>query len=203
LRGLLTALNRWHTEGVKPPDSRHPTLAEKTLVTFDQLNFPNLPDVQAPTTVVGTYRFDDGPRFDQGITDNIPPKLGKPYPVLIPQVDADGNELGGLRLPEIAVPLATYTGWNLRDPDIGAPRQLARLAGSYFPFPRTREERKSTGDPRLAIQSRYKDRSDYLQQITHATNELVKDGFLLEEDAPLIIEKAGGHWDYRMKDTTP
>ena len=76
--------------------------------------------------------------------------------MLVPQVDRDGNELAGIHLPEIAVPLATYTGWNLRDPSIGAPEQREAFEGSYLAFPRTAAERDKSGDPRKSIAERYR-----------------------------------------------
>ena len=91
-----------------------------------------------------------------------PPKVGPAFPVLVSQVDSDGNERDGVRLPEITVPLATYTGWNLRDPSIGAPDQRVAFEASYLPFPKTAGEREKTGDPRKSIAERYADREDYL-----------------------------------------
>ena len=83
------------------------------------------------------YRLDYGPNWRDGILAVQPPHVGKAFPVLVPQVDADGNELGGIHLPEISVPLATYTGWNLRDPSIGGAGQRVAFEGSYLPFPET------------------------------------------------------------------
>ena len=105
-----------------------------------------------------------GPNWQQGILSIQPPKVGPAFPVLVPQVNEDGNERDGVRLPEITVPLATYAGWNLRDPSIGAPEQRVSFEASYLPFPRTAAERKKTGDPRKSIAERYAGREDYLTQ---------------------------------------
>ena len=113
----------------------------------------------------------------------------------MPQADADGNDLGGVRLPAVSVPLATYTGWNLRDPSIGAPDQCASFIGSYLPFPRTAEERQRTGDPRPSIAERYRDRDDYLRRYEAAIAELVRQRYVLPEDAAALLERGGQEWD--------
>jgi|TARA_B100000959_G_scaffold262249_1_gene300486 hypothetical protein len=198
LRALLVAMDREQREGTPPPDSRYPKISDRTLVEFSELKFPDLPGVDLPSEVVGTYRFDDGPRFSEGIVDKLPPLLKAPFPVLLPQVDKDGNELGGVRLPEITVPLATYTGWNLRDPNLGAPNQPARLVGSYLPIQKTVKDRKAIDDPRPSIEERYSSRAEYLGLILNATLYLVDAGLLLKEDVPEIVIKAQEHWDYAM-----
>src|SRR6185503_243440 len=118
-------------------------------VPVPQVKMPNVPGVKAPPDQPAFYRVNFGPRFKtQGVIDYEPPRVGKPYPVLQPQVDADGNDVAGVRTPDIMVPLATYAGWNLRDPKTGSPDEVAGLQGSYIPFARTRAERERTGDPR-------------------------------------------------------
>jgi len=184
-RGLLAALDKWTREGVEPPASRHPSFAEGTLIARDDLEFPAVPGVQWPTAVPGGFRSD----------------LPGPYsalPFLVSRIDADGNEVGGIRLPEQAVPLATFTGWVFRSEKIGAPRTLILLGGSYIPFPRTAAERQASGDPRPSIMERYAGRADYLQKIEVAGNELARERYILQDDVPAIVEQAGQHWDWRM-----
>ncbi len=184
-RGLLTALDRWVREGAEPPASRHSTLADGTLVDRRDIQFPAIPGVQWPMSVPGGFRAD----------------LPGPYsalPFLVPKVDADGNEVGGIRLPEQAVPLATLTGWQFRSEKIGAPRTLILLGGSYIPFPATAAERRKTGDPRLSIMERYSSRADYLRKIEAAGNTLAQERYILQEDVPAIVKQAGRHWDWRM-----
>jgi hypothetical protein len=109
-------------------------------------------------------------------------------------VDADGNERDGVRLPEITVPLATYTGWNLRDPSIGAPDQRLPFLGSYIPFPQTKEARQKSGDPRKSIAERYSSREDYLAQYANAIDGLVKQNWILAEDKPALLKRGELEW---------
>ena len=115
------------------------------------------------------------------------------------QVDRDGNELGGLRLPEVVVPLATTAGWNFRKAEIGGTHLLYPLLGSYVPFASTRAERERTHDPRLSIEERYPSREQFLARIQEAAAPLVKEGYLLADDVPAIVRRAGDHWDLLAK----
>ncbi len=121
---------------------------------------------------------------------------GAPLPFLVPQVDADGNERAGIRLPEVTVPLATYTGWNFRNSRIGGTDQLVSLLGSYIPFAQTKAEREATHDPRPSIEERYASRDQYMDQINKAAAALVKDGYLLADDVPSVTKRAADHWEY-------
>ena len=120
-----------------------------------------------------------------------------PLPHLVPQVDADGNEIGGIRVPEQAVPLATTTGWNFRAESLGNTGDIYSLLGSYFPFSATRDARQAANDPRRAIDERYRSRADYLRRIRAATDALIKDRYLLKEDAEDVVQRAAVHWDAR------
>ena len=141
-------------------------------------------------------RLDLGPRFaNHGIADWQPPEFGPPYVTRVPLPDADGNDLGGIRLPDLAVPLGTYTGWNLRGPEIGAPDKLARWSGSFVPFAPTEAARRAAGDPRPSLEARYASRADYRERIEAAARELVTDGFLLADDVPEISARAVAFYD--------
>jgi hypothetical protein len=133
--------------------------------------------------------------MEEGITTFLPPKVGTRYPNLVSAVDADGNELAGIRLPDISVPLATYTGWNVRHPDIGGPGQTLSLLGSTIPLPATQAERESTGDPRPSIAARYPTKEDYLRQVQQAAEALVAQGYLLAEDLFTVAEQAAQRYD--------
>lgn len=177
MRALLRAAHRWVSGGTPAPPSTYPTLREGTLTTTAGLRFPSLPRVSDPRT--------------------IEPPLS-PLPFLVPQVDADGNDVSGIRVPEQAVPLATTTGWNFRAPRIGNPTTIVALTGSYIPFARTKAEREMNGDPRLSIEERYKGKNDYLARIRTAAVSLVKSGFMLEEDVDASVQRAARHWDWAM-----
>ena len=99
-------------------------------------------------------------------------------------------------MPEIAVPLATYTGWNFRNPSIGAPTEIIPLTGTYIPFATTRAERDKNHDPRLSIEERYPSRGTYLTQVKEAATKLAQQGYVLTDDVPEIVSTAGDHWDY-------
>ena len=151
--------------------------------------FPKVPGLTLPAHHYEPPRLDFGPRFErEGIADLVPPVLGEPYRTLLPAVDADGNETSGIRLPEVAVPLGTYTGWNLRAPEFGASTMLSPLDGMFLPFARTAADR--AGDPRPSVQERYATRADYLDRLTRAALELQRAGFLLAEDVVTILERA-------------
>jgi hypothetical protein len=200
MRALLAAMQRWVAEGVEPPPSRYPRIGRGELVPLSGLRFPRLPGVTLPVRIRKAWRLDYGPEFrSAGIIAFEPPRIGKEFPVLVPQVDEDGNEVAGIRVPEVAVPLATYTGWNLRAPEIGAPDELYSMAGSWLPFARTRAERQQRGDPRRSIEERYRSRDDYLARVNECARELAREGYLLERDIPRIVEEAARRWDSLMR----
>jgi hypothetical protein len=128
-----------------------------------------------------------------------PPKASTPYPTLVPQVDQDGNETSGIKMPEVQVPLASYTGWNLRSKNIGAPEELYSMVGSWIPFPLNKADRERHKDPRLSIAERYPNKGDYLVRIDAAAQKLVEAGFLLDQDVAKLREKAAKEWDYVLR----
>lgn len=196
MRALLVAMNAWITDGTTPPDSKYPRVDKDQLVTTGALAFPKIPGVAVPKYTNYSWRLDFGPDFrTKGIVAFEPPKAGPSFPVMIPQVDQDGNETSGIRLPELAVPLATYTGWNLRDPKIGAPEQIQSMVGSFIPLAKTKAERESLHDPRPSIEERYKNREDFLNKVDAAAKPLVSQRLLLEKDVPKVKEKASARWD--------
>jgi hypothetical protein len=194
-RAMIANMDAWVRTGAAAPPSAYPTIAAHTLVLPGKLAFPPIPHVKLPSEANTAYRLDYGPNWRDGILAIQPPHVGKPFPVLVPQVDADGNELGGIHLPEISVPLATYTGWNLRDPSIGAESQRVAMEGAYFPFPRNAAERKQSGDPRKSIAERYADRQAYLGQFARATDELIRQRWILPEDRAALLQRGGEEWD--------
>ena len=200
LRALLVALDRWASAGTPPPESRYPKLADGTLVDLEKFRqqFPRIPGVKLPKGYYTPLRLDFGPRYArEGIADVVPPRMGPAYRTLIPAVDKDGNEVAGIRLPEVAVPVATYTGWNLRAAAFGAEGMLAPYNGSYLAFARTADQRQRLADPRLSVRERYATRDEYLAKITQSAQELQRQGFLLEDDVTAIEKAAAARtlWD--------
>ena len=196
VRALFRALDRWVSEGVEPPASRYPLLADGTLTAVEASGWPAIPGYARPNSPMTTYRLDFGPEWSKGIVTKEPPGIGKAFIARVPAVDEAGNDRAGIRLPEIAVPLATHTGWNYRRPTIGAPDRLASEIGSYLPLPRTRADRERTGDSRKSIAERYASREDYIGRISLAAVALVDEGFLLAEDVPAVIQRAQVHFDW-------
>jgi hypothetical protein len=200
MRALLIDLNSWVTNWTAPPDSKIPRIGKDELVAPRALNFPKVPGIALPKEPYLAWHLDFGPDFrSKGIVAYDPPKVGAAFPVLVPQVNSDGNETAGIRLPEQLVPLATYTGWNLRDPKIGAPDVIYNMVGSFIPFAKTKAERETSGDPRLSIEERYKDKEEYLRKVNEAAVTLSGSGFLLKEDVDKVAAKAGARWDSIMK----
>ena len=195
LRALFVALDQWVRVGTLPPPSRVPSLADQTLVPRAQLDTKGFSMVHVPSTAQEYFRLETG-ESTRGVPTVIPPRPGKAYVTLVPQVDDDGNDVAGIRAPELAVPLATHTGWSLRDPSIGAPTDLVQLNGSYYPFPRTRAERERVHDARRAIDERYPSAQHYLGLIAQAAHALVGQRFLLPEDVFQVLASAEAHWTY-------
>jgi hypothetical protein len=119
-------------------------------------------------------------------------------PFIVPQVDSDGNDMGGIRLPEQAVPLGTYTDWAFRSEQTGAPETLMAMAGSYIPFAKTRGDREKNHDPRVSVEERYGTRAEYVRRVEEAAKKLAQERYLLQEDVAPIVEAAGQHWDWTM-----
>ena len=198
IRALFRALDRWVTDGVEAPASRFPTISDGTLTAVAASGWPTIPGFPRPRSPMTTYRLDFGPEWSKGIVTKEPPGIGKAFVGLVPAVDEAGNDRAGIRLPEIAVPLATHTGWNYRKPAIGAPERLASEIGSYLPLPRTRADRERSGDSRKSIEERYASREEYIGRISLAAIKLVEDGFLLAEDVGTVIQRAAIHYDWAI-----
>ncbi|HEU0142879.1 MAG TPA: alpha/beta hydrolase domain-containing protein, partial [Bryobacteraceae bacterium] len=198
MRALLVSFQEWLKDGVEPPASEYPLIAKGQLVAVDKLRFPRLAGVEVPKHIQQAYRADYGEEFrSAGIVTKEPPEINGKYMVLVPQVDEGGNEISGIRLPEITVPVASYTGWNLRDPKIGAEDKIYSMVGSFLPFARTKAEREQTNDPRPSIAERYNGRDQYLLRVKAAAGDLVKKRFLLERDVPMLMERAQSLFEFK------
>ena len=195
LRALLGHMTAWVLAGATPPASRMPRIDKGELVPMSMVHFPSLPGVNLPRIQHQAWRVDYGPDYKtKGIATLEPPKAGRPFVTLLPQVDRDGNEISGIRLPDVSVPLGTYTGWNLRDASIGAPAELFSLIGGFHPFPATKQERAAKKDSRPAIAERYASKEDYLGKIRAAMDALTREGFLLSVDRARLEKQADIRW---------
>ncbi len=195
LRALLIDLDKWLAAGAEPPPSRYPTIARRQLVPRDAVRFPKIPSLPFAEYMPGVWRMDYGAEYaTTRVITKEPPVLGDPYMVLVPQVNADGNDEGGIALPEVAVPLGTHTGWNVSTFPLSGLRYLAGLVGSFQPFARTKAEREQSGDSRASIEERYASRQDYLQRVRRAAADLVRERFALQEDVEGIVQQADQTW---------
>ena len=197
-RAALVNLERWVCDGVEPPASAVPRLADGTAVTRDRAieafrAFPAA-TTPSPARLWSVPRLELGPDVEAGV-GTFPPAEGERYPSLVSAVDADGNELAGIRLPDVTVPLATLTGWNPRHPDTGGAGQIMPMTGSTIPLPLSAAERARSGDPRLAIEERYRDRDDYLTRVRAEAERLVEQRYLLQEDIEVVVANASQRWD--------
>ena len=173
------------------PPSRYPNLSKGTLVVPEKLDFPKipafsydkytLPAVNYNALFLGAYRVD--------YTKLPPQNLGE-YPVYAMKVDKDGNGVDGVRLPDITVPVATYTGWNRTKTGFGGDYRLCTASGSFIPFAKTKAERLASGDPRLSLEERYPNHDSYVKKVEQAAKKLVQERLLLKEDAQKIIDTA-------------
>ncbi len=204
LRACLLNLDAWVTQGVEPPYSKHPRIKEGTLVSpselsrvFSQIRGANYPKRHAIPRRRG-FLPEDGTEHPE----ILPPEVGEAYGGLVPAVNSDGNETAGIIAPEIAVPLATHTGWTLRHPDIGGESQLLMFAGGTIPFCSTEHERREVGDHRPSIEERYSDRRDYLDKVRVEAEELVEQHYLLKRDIDISLELASRMWDYFVSGKT-
>jgi Alpha/beta hydrolase domain len=193
-RAMIANMDAWVRNGIAPPASRYPRIADGTLVSIDKLHFPAIPGMKPPADAAQGMDLDFGPNWRSGILSRQPPAVEGIYPTLVPQVDADGNDLGGIRLPELTVPLATYTGWNLRAAAIGAPNARIAFLGSFVPLPRTVAEAER--DPRTPVDQRYKNYDDYRVRFQQSLDDLIRGRYILGVDEPVLLERSRQEWGW-------
>ncbi len=184
--GFSGALDAWARDGVTPPSSRYPRIELGALVPVSGMAVTTLHGAAVPRFGYEVYRTDFGPEWARGIVSE-PPRVDGVYPTRVPQVSSDGLAIAGVHLPEIDVPLATYTGWNLRDAAIGFPDSRASFVGSYIPWPKNE------------LVDRYHTRDEYLGRFARAALERIRERFLVVEDLPAILQRAGEEWDVATK----
>ena len=192
-RAMLDALDAWATHGTEPPASRIPRRADGTLVEFEawRSQFPRIPGVMVPSGANSLPLFDFGPNFEKGLLTKEPPDVAHAggYAVLVPAVDADGNDVAGVRVPMVEAPLGTCTGWNLRARGFGH-GAMHEFTGSYIPFPDTDSEAAMTVDPRASVLARYRDADGYQRAIEAAARRLVDERLMLAEDVERVVARA-------------
>lgn len=186
-RALLAALTEWVNSGKTPPESRYPRIDKAQLVPADNLLFPKRIGAHPPARPLSAFRLNFGADFDsKGIVTQEPPNVGPRFATMVPQCDADGIDVGGIRMPEVSVPLGAFTGWNFRPKEQGAEQEAAPLTGGFFPF-----------SPR-EIRRRYRGREPYLDKVADAADQMIQDRFLLPADRARVIQQAGAAWDWVM-----
>jgi len=193
-------VRNWVMNGTLPPASRYPTMnaKEKYLVvaTKEAMGFPAIPGVPtwAPTGLINAVLdYDFGPEFNysdaSGVQTVMPPNVKQVIPALVPRVDADGNELGGVPVVLRDAPLGTYLGWNITAAGFHKDK-ICNYAGGMIPFAKTQAERVANGDPRLSLEERYGDHAGYVAAVTAAAANAVAQGFLLQADADALVSQA-------------
>ncbi len=195
LRALMSALIDWVKTGNAPPPSQYPTLSARTLVRAADQRFPAIPNLRVARIPHQPYGLDFGPRWLQGIIDFEPPRVGGPYPVLVPRVDSIGNDLGGIRSIELLAPLATYYPWQLRSGMPAANDRLVSFRGTFIPLPHTEADRRTAGDSRPSIEMLYRTQSGFMSRVDSGIALLVRQQFLLSEDVPAARARMSNAWE--------
>ncbi|HEY1280401.1 MAG TPA: alpha/beta hydrolase domain-containing protein [Acidimicrobiales bacterium] len=192
-RALLVDLDQWVSNGTEPPPNQVPLRSNGTLVPATPqsgVGFPTIPNVTYNGRITTGDLFDFGSQASQGILTTLPPNITpSAYPAFVPETDADGNDVAGIRLPEISVPTATYSGWNVRA-DAFANDDMCNATGQKIAFAPTKKARLASDDPRPSIEERYRSRAEYVAKVAVAANRLKNQGFLLSEDVARYIAAA-------------
>lgn len=186
---LRLAMHQWVTEGTEPPPSVYPKLGDGTLVPVAKVRFPKVPGMASPKALKAGPR-PANPQWHDGAG------TGADLPLLVPQVDRDGNDLAGIHVPDVAVPLGTATGWVFRPASMGSPHELVPLRGAWIPFAATQAGRETTHDPRPALDERYDSKEAYLKKVEEVARKLIAQRFLTEEDLASQLQQAGERWDW-------
>jgi hypothetical protein len=192
---LRLAMHRWVSEGLAPPPSVHPKLSDATLVPINDVRWPKVPGLAAPNAVKAGGRVRN-PQLPGGAGEDTE------LPLLVPQCDADGNDLGGIRVPDVAVPLGTGTGWVFRPAEFGSPNDFYLLRGAWVPFAKIKAEREAANDPRLSLEERYGSKDTYLDQVKASVQKLIEQRFLTGADLEPQLKQASERWDWVMRQTT-
>ncbi len=186
---LRQAMHRWVSEGIAPPPSVYPKLSDGTLVPISGVRWPKVPGLAAPNAAKAGGRMRN-PQLPGGAGE------ATELPLFVPQCDADGNDLGGIRVPEVAVPLGTGTGWVFRPAEFGSPYEFYLLRGAWVPLAKTKAEREASKDPRRSLEERYRTKAAYLDQVKAAVQTLIQQRFLADADLETQLQQASQRWDW-------
>lgn len=194
MNAQLENLRRWIVDNIAPPATIAP-VPGSTLVAATEINFPPIPGIRVPTNPPPVWQLDLGPAYARKGILREPVHIGDRYPLLVPTVDSDGNELGGWRGAMSSVPLGTYTAWDWKSPQVAGFGYISGLNGAFIPFARTRAERQAANDPRLSIEERYGNREGFMKSATASIDNAIAKRFLLPHQREDIIAKMGRYWD--------
>lgn len=189
---LRWAMHRWIAEGIEPPPSVYPKLSDGSLTPVADIRYPKVPGIAAPNAVKAGGRARN-PQLSEGAGE------GAELPLLVPQVDADGNDLGGILMPDLAVPLGTAAGWAFRPKSMGSPHELVMLRGAWVPLAATKAKREKTNDPRPSLEERYTSRDDFMAKVKAAIEKLIEQRLMLPDDLEPQLKQAGERWDWVTK----
>ncbi len=191
LRALVVALDDWVKKNTAPPDTRVPRVADGTLVHASELKLPKIPGLTYEGLYNGSGERNFGPRVrgNSGVIDLLIPETVATHRILVPQVNATGNDIAGIRHPFVEAPAATLLGWNTRTAEFGGP-DLCDLLGSMIPLPKTRAEAQSKGDPRPSLEELYGTHEGYVLKVAEAAKKLQDQRLMLPEDVELVIQEA-------------
>lgn len=189
VQALRWAMHEWVAEGIAPPLSVYPKLSDGTLVPIEAVRFPKVPGMAAPNAATAGGRVRN-PLWPDGASE------GAVLPLLVPQADEDGNDRGGILMPEVAVPLATATGWVFRPAAFGSAEDFYLLRGAWVPFALTKEQSEASNDPRPSVDERYGSKDEYLARVKVATLGLIERRLLVEGDLEAQLKLAASRWDW-------
>lgn len=189
---LRWAMHRWVAEGIEPPPSVYPKLSDGTLTPVKDIRYPKVPGIAAPNALKAGGRVRN-PQFPDGASE------GAELPLLVPQVDADGNDLGGIRMSDLAVPLGTAAGWVFRAKSQGSPQELVMLRGAWVPLAATKVQREKTNDPRPSLEERYASKDDFMTRVKTTIEKLIEQRLMLGSDLEPQMKQASERWDWVTK----
>ncbi|MBL9144207.1 MAG: hypothetical protein JNM99_11060 [Verrucomicrobiaceae bacterium] len=189
---LRWAMHRWVAEGIEPPTSVYPKLSDGSLTPIADIRYPKVLGITAPNALKAGGRAGN-PQLPNGAGE------GAELPLLVPQVDADGNDLGGIRMPDLAVPLGTAAGWVFRPKSMGSPHELMMLKGAWIPLAATKTQREKKNDLRPSLEERYSSKNEFMTKVKAAIEKLIEQRLLMPDELEPQLKQASERWDWVVK----